>query len=137
MRLEFYLIIKNKQNRCISRHQFFGQKCSSLRFYQFLAEMSKAKISYLFWLCRLVSMIDNVMHLACLVKQTSADLISWPMCVHATHTVLQLNKLLTPQFLKGSKLQRNKELETRLISEAVSKMAEVTHDLLNRNSGSD
>ena len=59
------------------------------------------------------------------------------MCVHATHTVLQLNKLLTAQFLKGSKVQRNKELETRLISEAVSKMAEVTHDLLNRNSGSD
>ena len=38
--------------------------------------MSKAKVSCLLCLGRLVSRPDNVMHFACLVKQTSVDLVS-------------------------------------------------------------
>ena len=38
--------------------------------------MSKAKVSWLFGIGRLVSETDNVMHFACLVKQASVDLVS-------------------------------------------------------------
>ena len=38
--------------------------------------MSKAKVSWLLCIGRLVSKTDNVMHFACLVKQASVDLVS-------------------------------------------------------------
>ena len=50
--------------------------------------MSKAKVSWLLCIGRLVSKTDNVMHFACLVKQACVDLVSdpfglWAVCYGA------------------------------------------------------
>ena len=50
--------------------------------------MSKAKVSWLLCIGRLVSKTDNVMHFACLVKHASVDLVSdpsglWVVCYGA------------------------------------------------------
>ena len=43
--------------------------------------MSKAKVSWLLCIGRLVSKTDNVMHFARLVKQASVDSVSQPICL--------------------------------------------------------
>ena len=46
----------------------------------------EAKVTDLLCLGRLVSKIDNVVYLSCLVKQTSVDRVSRPMSVFGGHT---------------------------------------------------
>ena len=78
--------------------------------------MSKAKVSWLLCIGRLVSKTDNVMHFACLVKQGSVDLVSdlfglWAICygtqspdatsASPERKMLMISKVsLTAQFLR-------------------------------------
>ena len=53
--------------------------------HQFLAQMLKAKVSWLLCIGRLVSKTDNVMHFARLVKQAGVDLVSRPICLYGAY----------------------------------------------------
>ena len=53
--------------------------------HQFLAQMPKAKVSWLLCIGRLVSKTGNVMHFAHLVKQASVDLVSRPICLFGAY----------------------------------------------------
>ena len=55
--------------------------------HQFLAQMPKAKVSWLLCIGRLVSKTDNVMHFARLVKQAGVDLVSRPICLYGAYMV--------------------------------------------------
>ena len=46
----------------------------------FLAQVLKAKVSWLLYLGRMASKIDNVIHFACFVTQVIVDLVSWLIC---------------------------------------------------------
>ena len=52
--------------------------------------MSKAKVSWILCIGRLVSKTDNVIHFARLVKQAGVDLVSWPICLYGAYMQLRL-----------------------------------------------
>ena len=65
--------------------------------------MSKAKVSWLLCIGRLVSKTDNVMHFACLVEQASATGFLRPICLSQTWSITDLvatylSMELTPMF---------------------------------------
>ena len=58
-------------------------------------EMSKAKVSWLLCIGRLVSKTDNVMHFASLVKQASVDSVSQSNCLFLAYNLATLQPLDT------------------------------------------
>ena len=56
--------------------------------HQFLAQMLKAKVSWLLCIGRLVFKTDNVMHFARLVKQAGVDMVSRPICLYGAYMTI-------------------------------------------------
>ena len=67
--------------------------------HQFLAQMPKAKVSWLLCIGRLVSKTDNVIHFARLVKQAGVDLVSRPICLYGAYISISIDACNGPHKL--------------------------------------